>query len=261
MSPKKTTTQEKNPTVQVAFITMIGTIAAAIVTGFFSLIPSLNNSSAPVSTLTMTPLSIASQVAATEIVNPQVLATLENTPTSVANSPVPSFTEMPTGTPINQSAENNTKNWSGLLTVRMPTLNEIRAEIPVSIWIANVIEVRDMHEPKIDNYSGEARIGTEYVLPTYWCADNTDLLAQNMENIETQFFVNTQKIPDQYIFSYTYDTETGWHCSSHSVVLGGWKKGLQYVLDVHRTLATDLSDGQSNYAAGDYIYRLMVKVP
>jgi hypothetical protein len=261
MSPRKTTTQEKNPTVQVALITMIGTIAAAIVTGFFSLIPSLNNSTALTSTSTAVPLSTSAQMAATEVASPPVLPTLENTTTNVANSPAPISTEMPTGTPINQNAGNNTTGWGGVLSARMPTLNEIRAEIPVSIWIANVIEVRDMHEPNIDNYSGEARIGTEYVLPTYWCADNTDLLAENMESITTQFFVNTQKIPDQYIFSYTYDTETGWHCSSHSVVLGGWKKGSQYVLDIQRTLATDLSDGQSTYAAGDYIYRLIVKVP
>ena len=182
---------------------------------------------------------------------PSSTPALALTPTSV-------FT--PTGnimvTPTSLGSE---EKWKGILRVRMPTLNEIRAEKPVSLWSANSIDVQDMHEPGIVEYRGKVAQGIEYLLPVYWCALSSELLSENMEFITTEFLVNGEKIPEKYIFTYRYDTNTHWFCSYHAVVLGGWAKGAEYILDIRRTLVKDLTDGQTDYAAGKYIYRIVVK--
>jgi len=124
--------------------------------------------------------------------------------------------DAPTSTP-----ENQVGNWSGILSVRIPTLNEIRAEIPVSIWDSNNLNVRDIRSPGLDSYSGEARYGKEYLFPVYWCTTTSDLLTYNTDYINTLFSVNGEVVPEKYVFNYNYDTNTGWNCNYHAVVIGG----------------------------------------
>ncbi|RPH74469.1 hypothetical protein EHM76_03515 [bacterium] len=163
-------------------------------------------------------------------------------------------------TSATQSTIQTSGKWSDILSVRMPTLNEIRVEKPISLWDANLINLRDRYEPGTENYAGEAQTGSEYLLPIYWCTTTADLLTQNMESIKTIFMVNDEAVPDKYIFNYNYDTKSGWKCNYNAVVLGGWEKDAQYALKVTRTLSQKLSDGKSNYSAGEYVYRLVVKV-
>jgi hypothetical protein len=84
---------------------------------------------------------------------------------------------------VTQTIETQMDVWSGVLVVRMPTLNEIRAEIPISLWDVNLLDVRDMRGPGTDVYSGEAQNYKEYLFPVYWCAATADLLSQNMDHI------------------------------------------------------------------------------
>ena len=162
-------------------------------------------------------------------------------------------TPLPTAT-LNPSA------WSGLLHARKPTLNEIRAEVPPSLWVTNGIDVRDMPAPGTDPYNGTVNATQEYLLPVYWCASSAALLQQTMDNIQTAFTVNGETVPEKYIFSYNYDTTNGWKCSYHAVVFGGWSKSAQYTLQAHRTLLTEQNDGQTTYPAGEYIFSLLVTV-
>ncbi len=148
--------------------------------------------------------------------------------------------------------------WSGILSVRIPTLNEIRADVPLSLWDANQLNVIDIPQPGMDAYFGEAYRDQEYLFPGYWCATSPDLLARNMEHIETVFKVNGEVVPNKFVFSYNYDTNNSWNCTYHAIVLGGWAENSQYVLEIRRTLLFDMSDGQSDYSAGDYVYRLTV---
>jgi hypothetical protein len=85
--------------------------------------------------------------------NETVLSAKYQTPVSnVALAP-----QLPTVTP--------SPGWSGVLEARKPTLNEIRAEVPVSIWIENNIEVRDMRAPGTDQYPGMAAVGRNTCCP------------------------------------------------------------------------------------------------
>lgn len=152
------------------------------------------------------------------------------------------------------------EDWSGILTARRPTLNEIRAEIPVSIWNENVIDLGDIPSPAVKSYSGYVQIGNEYLLPVYWCAVSTDILRQNMENIETVLSVNGEAIPEKYVLTYDYDTNTGWKCTYNSVVLGGWATNVVYKLEAGRTFLSEIFDGQTTYPPGEYVYELNVSV-
>lgn len=150
----------------------------------------------------------------------------------------------------------STNEWSGILNARKPSLNEIRADNPVSIWIAENIEIRDMFAPGTDQYQGTVRQGKEYLIPIYWCTSSQELLQQNMDNMETTFTVNGEVVPEKFVFNYEYD-ENGWNCNYHAVVFGGWETGQQYTLQIKRDFKTDLSDGQNTYRAGNYIVELI----
>ena len=145
--------------------------------------------------------------------------------------------------------------------VRPPTLNEIREGKPASLWNVNGIEIRDRYEPGEEDYEGTAQVDSEYLLPFYWCALTKDILNQNLEAILTTFRVNGERIPDRYILTYNYDTQSGWKCSYHAVVLGGWARDVQYDIEVRRSISAEINDGESTYTAGDYIYRMQVSVP
>lgn len=148
--------------------------------------------------------------------------------------------------------------WQGALDVRRPTLNEIRAEDPASIWLANIINVEDLLSPGRRSYSGAVQRGREYLFPVYWCARDSDVLRQNMENMETVLLINEQVIPEKSILNYEYATSTGWKCSYHSVVLGGWISNASYKLEARRTVLVEVSDGQTSYAPGEYVYELTI---
>lgn len=154
----------------------------------------------------------------------------------------------------------NPESWSGLLDIRLPTLNEIRAEVPMSIWDANYLTVSDIPAPGSARYNGEVLYTNEYLFPVYWCATSPKILAHAMENIQTAFLVNQEVIPDKYVFQFNYDTDTGWNCAYHAIVLGGWTRNASYTLQIKHTLLTELTDGEGIYAPGDYIYELVVNV-
>ena len=192
---------------------------------------------------------------------PATLVTQPVPVTPIFTSP-PAWTESPVPLPIDLTVtptlEASLESWSGFLTARMPTLNEIRAEEPVSLWIVNLIDVNDLTRPGTKIYSGTAQRTKEYLFPTYWCAKSAELLSQNMENIETVFLANREVIPSKYIFNYNYDTNTGWYCKYHAVVLGGWKINNEYILEIRRKITKGLSDGEINYRVGEYIYQLNI---
>jgi hypothetical protein len=108
---------------------------------------------------------------------------------------------------------------------------------------------------------GIAEMDHEYLWPIYWCANTQDRLSKNIENITTIFTVNGETVPDKYILDYDFDTNTGWKCNYHSIVISGWLSNAQYTLKVKRIFKTDINDGQQNYPAGSYVYKLVLTLP
>lgn len=144
--------------------------------------------------------------------------------------------------------------------VRLPTLNEIRADM-LSIWDANNLDVTDIGSPGTRNYQGTVKPQQEYLWPFYWCALDQKTLDQNLENISVRFFVNGEPIPSENIFYYLYDTNTGWKCSYRAVVIGGWQNNSQVDLKLAYQIQNHINDGRSGYESGDYIHILTIEVP
>jgi len=191
-----------------------------------------------------------------------LLASCAAAPAMQTPTPLPTATSLPVATaspaPTLTVSPQPTGSWTGLLTARMPTLEETNQD---SIWVATSVDPADLYNPGTESYSGQVQAGQAYLFPAYWCATTPDVLRQDMQGISTQLLVNGEIVPEQFIFTYNYDTNTNWHCAYHSVILGGWKTNTKYTLEVRRTLAAQVFDGQSYYAAGDYVYRLTINVP
>jgi eukaryotic-like serine/threonine-protein kinase len=160
-------------------------------------------------------------------------------------------------TPVMPSASTTETAWSEIVSARMPTLNEIRQDM-LSIWNANGLSIEDMKSPGVKNLSGSAAVDQEYLWPIYWCAVDRATLDRNMENISTVFKVNGEKLPDEYIFGYYYDESNGWACNYRASVIGNFPKDTPITLQVSRILKSEVSDGQTSYPAGSYIYELVI---
>jgi len=141
----------------------------------------------------------------------------------------------------------------------MPTLNEIRQDL-LSVWDANGLKLGDMTSPGEQSYTGTVVSNREYLWPIYWCSIDKSTLDENILNISTVFLVNGEKVPENTIFDYYYDTNTGWKCNYRATVIGQFHKGDVITLQVIRDLATDIFDGEVSYFAGSYTYELVVSV-
>jgi hypothetical protein len=149
--------------------------------------------------------------------------------------------------------------WSGLLVARKPKPHEIYRN---SIWVTNLIELKDMHYPDSESHTGQVKAGEEYLFPVYWCATDIETLHDNLKHISTLLVLNGEVVPDEYIYTYDLDSlNSGWKCNYRSVILSGWKQNTDYVLEVRRALDMQVFDGQSNYAPGNYTYTLTVRIP
>jgi len=147
--------------------------------------------------------------------------------------------------------------WSNPVSVRMPTLNEIRADM-LSIWDANDLSMGDITSPGLRSFNGTARVGKEYLWPVFWCALDKETLDQNIAGMTTVFTVNEEQVSDEFIFNYYYDTDNGWKCNYQATVIGDFPKNTAVSLQVTRTVRSEISDGQISYPAGDYSYQLIV---
>lgn len=145
------------------------------------------------------------------------------------------------------------------LDVRKADPNEA-AGVLISIWDVNNISVNDILSPGKKSYSGNAQVGVEYIFPVYWCATTETILAENRNNIKTEFFLNGEQIPDEFILAYGYKDKDGWRCINTSITLSGWTSGEAYNLQIKRQFKVAVFDGKTKYPAGTYIYELTISV-
>jgi len=167
----------------------------------------------------------------------------------------PPVSETPSPTPKSDSDLN------GVLSVRLPTDSEMSAGILPNILLENSINIGLMTKPKTSVFYGKAEKRKEYQLPFFWCATSSSILNQNLSFLSIEFFVNEKKIPSEYIGALKYKPNKNWDCVSYAVALSGWQESIQYILEMKISLLQNLNDGESDYPAGDYIYRITIDVP
>lgn len=147
------------------------------------------------------------------------------------------------------------------LSIRLPTDAEMSTGTLPDILAENSINIGLMSKPKTSIYYGAAGKNKEYQLPFFWCATSSSILNQNLSSLSIEFLVNDKKIPNEYVGTLKYEPNDKWSCISYATALSGWKENSQYTLEMKVSLLQNLNDGESNYAVGDYIYKLIISVP
>ena len=154
----------------------------------------------------------------------------------------------------------NEQTWSNIISVRMPTLNEIRKDL-ISIWDANLLDVNDINSPGSRTYNGTVEPNREYLWPYYWCTKASDILEDNVKHIKITFYVNEEVVPKDNVFYYHYDTNTNWNCGYWATVVSDWPRGDRLEMILEYIFDTEVYDGVKNYPAGKYRHILYIDVP
>jgi hypothetical protein len=90
-----------------------------------------------------------------------------------------------------------------------------------------------------------------------WCAKNDKILAQNLEEIRFELFMNDQPVALDKALSYFYKSSDGMSCFNYGIVMHGWTSTTT-VLTSKLSIQTALNDGMDDYAAGDVFVRNIV---
>ena len=101
---------------------------------------------------------------------------------------------------------------------------------------------------------------TESLLWLYaWCASSTEILNQNLENIELKFELDGEEVPLE-TFKQDALENSGQQCKLYYTALSNWPAG-EHHLSTTATYTEAINDGTTDYEAGDYVldYAVYVK--
>jgi hypothetical protein len=92
-----------------------------------------------------------------------------------------------------------------------------------------------------------------------WCAENVEILKQNLEHIDLALYFNDQEIPGEYIHGLDSTTQDDWQCANVGTLLSGWEAG-KYQFRTVVTFDEKINDGGADFEAGEYIMQYDVTV-
>jgi hypothetical protein len=102
--------------------------------------------------------------------------------------------------------------------------------------------------------------GDHQVLWQYgWCATTRAILADNLKNIQLKFVLDGETVPLDAFAVDDGPGKNGEQCRTFYLALGPWPDGI-HNLRTTATFITTISDGNSDYAAGDYVLEYVVSV-
>lgn len=94
-----------------------------------------------------------------------------------------------------------------------------------------------------------------------WCATTDQILAQNLENIRFEMFMNDQPVSLDKAFPYFYEGSDGLSCFGYAIVMHGWTSDTT-VLTSKITMLASLNDGMDTYSAGtEYTKNIVINGP
>lgn len=137
------------------------------------------------------------------------------------------------------------------------TINEVI--LYESLWTPIEAQFRDLKSPGTAEY--EITIDPTQTLRWnfIWCTATNELLQTNLDALTMKFFLNGVDIGSRYWFEYDY-TENDNRCHTWATLVRDWTFPNNTPLDfeIRYTLARTVTDGSSNYAAGEYVQRIRV---
>lgn len=172
--------------------------------------------------------------------------TWTDTPESIA-SPIP----RPSGTPTSSPTVSP-------LAVRTRRPSESDFEDIPSIWEqANATGGLDLEEPGTREFTVELPSEQPFIWPFYWCATDVGRLNENLLSLQVEFAIDGKPVPTGYLLEFE-EFSGEWDCHYWATMLLDWRPGSQISLTVKYRFGQAVFDGQKEYPAGDYYYRLLV---
>ncbi len=113
--------------------------------------------------------------------------------------------------------------------------------------------------PGTQTRSATVQANQTYALVTTWCAKDQNTLTKNLPNLVAKFTVANNPVDQNLITQTQPHTANGQSCVDWFIMLSGWQPG-QVTLSRTLTLKSPVFDGNSIYAAGDYLYEYNVQV-
>ncbi len=94
-----------------------------------------------------------------------------------------------------------------------------------------------------------------------WCTTTDKILAQNLENIRFELFMNDQPISLDKALPYFYKSSDGLSCFDYAIVMHGWTSDTT-VLTSKIIMLASLNDGMDTYSAGtEYTKNIVINGP
>jgi hypothetical protein len=214
-------------------VTVPGVIA--ILTGITSLLifltgktnlPAILHGEIPTATATST-LSVAQSPTATQKVTDTSLAT-------------PTITLSPTVT---------------ILRARAPSDSDLET-IP-SIW--TLTNFRELPEPSSQAYTVEVTHDSEWVWDCYFCAANEEF-PKFIGSLDLEFRIGGVPLGKEYLREFDKPGIKGWLCRYWSTLISNWPPDHSVFLEIHYFLRKAVSDGRTDFPAGEYSQLLVVVV-
>lgn len=143
------------------------------------------------------------------------------------------------------------------VSVKKPSKTDI--DTFESICNIFMIPPLDMENPGKKNFIISIDEKDTVLWPFYWCAIDNDSLNNNLQDLSVSFFINEERIPESYIFSYSRIIP-GWVCRYWTVLLSEWRREEVIQLDIKYQFRKSVFDGKNTYPAGDYIFSLTTSV-
>jgi hypothetical protein len=145
-------------------------------------------------------------------------------------------------------------------TVRITLPNEQITEVIPSIWnYYNLAEQLKLKQPGSLEFMVDVTNDWNLIWPFYWCAADSDLLAENLPALTVIFRVDGVEISKENLLEYDRSSE-GWACHYWATMVSGWPRGQKVDLEIAYHLNRELNDGYAIYPAGDYRYRVTANV-
>jgi serine/threonine protein kinase len=93
---------------------------------------------------------------------------------------------------------------------------------------------------------------------TGWCATTLDILAQNVQHMRFDFYIENQLIPAQWIMADEYQNNN-LYCQQVYLLINGWQVGV-YNLKTVTTFNVAINDGMADFSAGTMTDLFLVTV-
>lgn len=127
------------------------------------------------------------------------------------------------------------------------------------LWTLAREQFDEAFEPFVHEYTVSLAKSKTVIMAYAWCATDQATLEQNFSQIETTFVLNGNEIPEEQLV--VFDTSSGdLKCRLIYTALSEFASG-EHLAEVTATFKSQINDGASEYAPGDYVEKFSIFIP